>query len=555
MLSALLRDLRPLVSGCSLIFPYVPRCYLSSPPANLLAILGSRFWRPEMHGVGYGSVQLSPGLKSDDGWPESMSDLDDRLGLPFLLPGDRTSTRSRDSTKAQIILGLVTDTRVGRETLLWTPISRKRSRSEERPRYGLAFDLQEQAEPLLARSSTRPLSLATHKEFERASINIRSSRAFRESGSGFINFSRPLSTLPPLSPISQKPLEVLGEFPFTEQVLNLQAPRIQPQLLPLSPISPKPLEVLGEVPEKKLSLQTQQVPRDAIGLPRTPSAAGTLAVAKPIFGKTPIVEEEKLSSIHPYQRHRRSRVWTSLPICMMRFGWRKAPDTPEVKRPEIQRGISRQTEIRIVGESNTVPKMPLTEDNLRTYEDLVGYIPKPINRDLLPTPLQSPRGVSNTPFGNFQTQAAAKHLPTPLQTPRELRSPQFSTLVAQAFDKALPTPPASASPPSSEYSEDLPPPLPPKSPLDVESAYSPRFPPILSVCEVCRDPKVPTAFPIRQCTSKCTHPPHTCIECIQKWISSCIEYKGWDKCICPECSQPLAHDDIKFFATEEVFLR
>ncbi|KAF2788030.1 hypothetical protein K505DRAFT_256436 [Melanomma pulvis-pyrius CBS 109.77] len=74
-------------------------------------------------------------------------------------------------------------------------------------------------------------------------------------------------------------------------------------------------------------------------------------------------------------------------------------------------------------------------------------------------------------------------------------------------------------------------------------------------CQVCKESRHIAHFSTWAPTTRCVHPSQTCVSCMQKWIATCMETKGWNTCICPECGEPLAYDDVKLFATQEVFAR
>ncbi|KAF2707664.1 hypothetical protein K504DRAFT_383363 [Pleomassaria siparia CBS 279.74] len=133
--------------------------------------------------------------------------------------------------------------------------------------------------------------------------------------------------------------------------------------------------------------------------------------------------------------------------------------------------------------------------------------------------------------------------PSISQRPGTSTSPSKSDLVL----KALPA---------------LPPKTPQQSPLDKQHiALPPELPErvVISrarqVCHVCKEEKHIAHFSTWAPTTKCVHPPQTCLGCIQQCIATCIKTKGWDQCKCPECGLSLSHEDIKLFATQETFAR
>ncbi|KAF2468036.1 uncharacterized protein BDR25DRAFT_193969, partial [Lindgomyces ingoldianus] len=74
-------------------------------------------------------------------------------------------------------------------------------------------------------------------------------------------------------------------------------------------------------------------------------------------------------------------------------------------------------------------------------------------------------------------------------------------------------------------------------------------------CEVCKEILETSSFPTRKTTTRCQHGPHTCKDCMQKWISECVENKGWAKCVCPECGEGMGWEDVRSFSSVEGFKR
>jgi hypothetical protein len=76
-----------------------------------------------------------------------------------------------------------------------------------------------------------------------------------------------------------------------------------------------------------------------------------------------------------------------------------------------------------------------------------------------------------------------------------------------------------------------------------------------AICKVCREARPASAFPIRQCTSRCTHAPHVCASCVQQWVEACVRDRGWAACACPECGERMEGRDVGFFGGESVWSR
>lgn len=74
-------------------------------------------------------------------------------------------------------------------------------------------------------------------------------------------------------------------------------------------------------------------------------------------------------------------------------------------------------------------------------------------------------------------------------------------------------------------------------------------------CLICSDNKEKQLFPRFSVTTTCTHPPMTCLECLEKSIRSDLNGKLWTEIRCPECREFLDYADIQRYADEETFLR
>lgn len=75
-------------------------------------------------------------------------------------------------------------------------------------------------------------------------------------------------------------------------------------------------------------------------------------------------------------------------------------------------------------------------------------------------------------------------------------------------------------------------------------------------CGVCGEESGPLHhFPSRTITSTCQHRSSTCKACLRKWIAAQLDGTSWDRISCPECSEVLQYDDIKFHASPAVFRR
>jgi hypothetical protein len=227
-----------------------------------------------------------------------------------------------------------------------------------------------------------------------------------------------------------------------------------------------------------------------------------------------------------------SKIFTSIPLCLLRTGHRRILSESATYSSRVGRGGAHS-------------KYLLTEDNLRQLEEDVGSVPKmyALDLSLLPAPpLQTPERRNHELF-----------LPPPPPNQGPLTPPisQHSSQTQSAEGAVLTT----------KTLPSLPVQTPPHTPLKDQEVMKPELPErmrisrIRQTCAVCKETRHIAHYSTWAPTTRCKHPSQTCVPCMQKWIATCIETKGWDGCICPECSEPLAYDDVKLFATQEVFAR
>ncbi|KAF6833719.1 ring finger domain-containing protein [Colletotrichum musicola] len=74
-------------------------------------------------------------------------------------------------------------------------------------------------------------------------------------------------------------------------------------------------------------------------------------------------------------------------------------------------------------------------------------------------------------------------------------------------------------------------------------------------CPICAEMRDPSEFPRLSITLRCTHPPESCLQCLQMSIKSDLNSKMWTEIQCPECREPLEYVDIQKYADEETFAR
>jgi hypothetical protein len=74
-------------------------------------------------------------------------------------------------------------------------------------------------------------------------------------------------------------------------------------------------------------------------------------------------------------------------------------------------------------------------------------------------------------------------------------------------------------------------------------------------CIICTDTRPHYRFPDRPPTEQCTHHADACRRCLRKWIQSEFSTKIWNEINCPICAARMQYDDIRRFASHEVFRR
>ncbi|KAI1136910.1 hypothetical protein F5Y05DRAFT_90380 [Hypoxylon sp. FL0543] len=80
--------------------------------------------------------------------------------------------------------------------------------------------------------------------------------------------------------------------------------------------------------------------------------------------------------------------------------------------------------------------------------------------------------------------------------------------------------------------------------------------PLSEECIVCSDEKRVSEMPNkRRITASCEHDSNMCKECVGNWIASSMDSVAWDRLKCPECPQLLKYENVRAFATREVFER
>jgi hypothetical protein len=399
--------------------------------------------------------------------------------------------------------------------------------------------------------STRPVSFATYKPGVRTTgaggpPSPLSSATRRRKPNSFPNFSRPLSQLESKS----VPVETVGRARRSMERSGVrQGEVLRPKMVGVDDmhqgitvtreiviVGDEKVEQQTSLPRKTEAIKGPNMQPDPPFSPKTDiryvSQAPSIPNAPSPFNNTSMVvfpddEDDK----KPKSKPMLSKIFTSLPLCLLRTGHRRIVSESGTHSSRVGRG-------------GAYSKFLLTEENLRHLEVDVGSVPKIYALDL---------NLLATSSGTHERRIDVLSLP-PLLPNNGPATPPISQHPAKAQLSAGAVPAMKSLP-------SLPKKIPPQTLLKDEASAKPelpermRIPRIRQTCAICKETRHVAHFSTWAPTTRCKHPSQTCVPCMQKWIATCIETKGWDSCICPECSEPLAYDDVKLFATQEVFDR
>jgi hypothetical protein len=504
------------------------------------------------------------------------------LGLVTDFPRPRSATLEmqplRDATKAKRTLGLATD--LPRDRRSWrasvnggegyqSGVEGMLARTEREVRVLMERDEQDeqqiyaernrQKEPVSATRGWIDIALEQEPELlepSPASSSPHIKAPLQQSPSQFSPLS-PIDLDAELAQLGDLPLpHRLGSFrprPLSFASSNLQIQNRRHNRIASSrglratsypnfsrPIAPKP--VPGEEMERDpLYLRYQDEPPT----PASPVGNDGRNVFDGIVAARAQVEEQ-LKKVHTEEqlknasaRPKKAR-WSSLPASLMNFAKRRS-----------------KTEDENLGgkkDGKKKAKIDLTEDNLQRWEYEVGYVPKMyrLGYDILRSPvevdMEVERGTS-TPTPDVWTKALPElpqlqglSLLTPPSSPPQDQQPFATSSKPTATPIPRFIPPSLPTPPLDQSNQPT---------LAEQKEYLSR----LVTCTICKESDHPSTFSSRRITSKCGHTTRTCKDCMQQWVQTCVETRGWDRCTCPECGETMSYADVKAFAEDAAFLR
>ncbi|KAK3394654.1 hypothetical protein B0H63DRAFT_53930 [Podospora didyma] len=73
-------------------------------------------------------------------------------------------------------------------------------------------------------------------------------------------------------------------------------------------------------------------------------------------------------------------------------------------------------------------------------------------------------------------------------------------------------------------------------------------------CSACIEDKKLSELPIK-ITAACSHKATICKDCLKQWLESGLQSGTWDRLKCPDCSEVLRFEDVKRYASSEIFAR
>jgi len=181
-------------------------------------------------------------------------------------------------------------------------------------------------------------------------------------------------------------------------------------------------------------------------------------------------------------------------------------------------------------------------------------------------PPSPPASISN-PLNNTQRRKSSNPLlspgynyPSPLSPgspyetfesrPTSLHSHRSSTFSSH-MATSLTSPTSASSTAQSRMSFISPTTMTPPQPTFASmSASTPRrgTPMLERTCLLCKTSKSVYDFSTRRITANCWHETSSCSSCMQAWVENSIDRR--ERCVCPECSEHMAYEDIGAFAVD-----
>ncbi|ORY01981.1 hypothetical protein BCR34DRAFT_605730 [Clohesyomyces aquaticus] len=370
------------------------------------------------------------------------------------------------------------------------------------------------------------------------------------------NFSRPLSVISPKTSSSNEFQKAQPSTPEEPQSQTSRLPQTPPQNI--------------EIPERGSSRQIPQTPP-----PETPIS----------FQQTFRTAATDNTSAHPSPRSSR---WTSALTSIRRRGFSisSGPLSPQRKgkskpSPLTQGNLKRLESQTVVEGGDAVAGL--------VHLGMVRPTPSPMRKresmPLPPSPFFSPDlakehfgtlSRSPTPGASKGHQRAQSHSQflsrgqvQRLQNQNQLQyqhqhqppHPQQSLHSCPLPSHPAPAPPLALSPAHLPPIKRKPTPLtlpslekhlpPYPSPLKDKAFHTAHSITLLSpkslrlTCSVCKDMKELSAFPTKRFTKRCAHNPHTCKECMERWVGECVESRGGKGVVCPECGEGMGWGDVR----------
>lgn len=419
----------------------------------------------------------------------------------------------------------------------------------------------------------RPMSFATYHTRERSKTKIASSRSSRLNS--YPNFSRKMSGEHPTGMVhehvgqdaaSGAQERTPGQDTLVESPVPLSAPPFARKNT-FERIGGRMLSDEEKEAEKEKAVKAEKSNKVKN---RWSTIPNMLKFAKPMkrrasnaneLDRAAVVEDFVRASQNPPQSSGQT------PIITNRYSSYNEPPRSEFEPTLSSRPESQLKPLDLLPTPQHSP-LAMTFDKAPSNSSMLPppFAPWTGTADANAAPPSPPASISN-PLNNPQRRKSSNPLlspghgyPSPLSpgSPRDYsesrptslhshRSSTFSSNMATS----LTSPTSISSTAHSRLSFISPTTMTPPQPAFASSSTStPRrgTPMLERPCLLCRVSKPVDDFSTRRITANCWHETSTCSSCMQAWVENSIDRR--ERCVCPECSEHMAYEDIGAFAVD-----
>jgi hypothetical protein len=430
----------------------------------------------------------------------------------------------------------------------------------------------------------RPMSFATYHSRNRSKTKIASSRSSRLNNT-YPNFSRKMSSENPDIFVNEHvdqdttggaqggvyTQDALAESPVPESPAPVQAPPFTRKNT-FERIGGRMLSEEEKEFEKENAVKEQ---RDRKAKNRWSTIPNILKFAKPAKRRASNANElDRAAVVEDFIRASRDApiLNSQKPIPSHRYSSYNFPTTNEVEPTPSPRPQSQLRPLDLLPTPQHSPLAMSFDKDLGNSADLPPpFAPWAGTADVNTAPPSPPASISN-PITNAHRRKSSNPLLSPGQSfpsphmpgsPRDAfesrptslhshRSSVFSSNMATSLTS--PTSASSAAP--SRLSFVSPTSMTSPQPGYASSAvYSPRrgTPMLERTCILCKTSKSVDDFSARRITANCWHETSSCSACMQAWVENSLDRR--QKCVCPECGEGMAYEDVGSFAVDALGAR